>query len=43
MRRIPIVATLIVLVAEHVNRRELKPELATGLRYTEAAMKFVDR
>ncbi len=32
---------LIVLVAEHVNRRELKPELATGLRYAGVGLLYV--
>lgn len=32
---------LIVLVAEHVNRRELKPELAAGLRYVGVGLLYV--
>ncbi|QDU20062.1 hypothetical protein [Urbifossiella limnaea] len=32
---------LIVLVAEHVNRRELKRELATGLRYAGVGLLYV--
>lgn len=32
---------LIVLIAEHVNRRELKPELATGLRYAGVGLLYV--